>query len=69
MSEVPILTIIATDRGVREVDINCAGTVVDGIQLHAAILPVVKTLNELIRRALGNGTDEPCETKVAIESE
>ena len=48
MHELPILTIMATQKGVREVDISCAGTEIDGVQLHAKILSVVKTINDLI---------------------
>ena len=51
MSEIPILTIIATEKGVREVDINCAETGVDGVRLHAAVLPVVEELNRIIGQA------------------
>ena len=50
MTELPILTIIATDQGVCEVDVSCAGTRIDSVRLHARILPVVGAINDLIRQ-------------------
>jgi hypothetical protein len=51
MHELPILTIMATQKGVREIDISCAETGIDGVRLHSAILPIVKTIDELIEQA------------------
>ena len=58
MVSAPIITITATPSGVNKVLLRCKGQAVDEAKLHAALVPLIETLDAAIESARTVDGDE-----------